>query len=409
MTSIMLATAIAIINSPLAFADLQPADCTTSSQSLSLTWYRADKATTVAGSNSPVTNQPNKVDIGEELYLQASLTQPLSNGCDYLNGTLFVTTPDLVDYKLSMNVPTISFNASSFSNFTGAYFASPADDADSCNGSVDGLIDGKLTACAFYGIVLGSPGGAVDGVSHSSDSGEDTANASNNVGVNFVVPPGWNATTLANVTGTQSDPVVDPLDVVSIVADTGFNGTFTGNFTLGNSTDVFDTGACTGGVVNATTGEATLNCQAIGTFANTIGENCFDVTINAPSPFTPSNSTLLGSDDSENECFSITPPSWNATTLANVTGTQSEPVVDPLDVVTIVADEDFLGTFTGNFTLGNSTDVFDTGACTGGAVNATTGEATLNCQAIGIFDIPVGDTCFDVTINAPSPYTPITD
>jgi hypothetical protein len=152
-----------------------------------------------------------------------------------------------------------------------------------------------------------------------------------------------------------------------------------------------------------------LNCQAIGTFANTIGENCFDVTINAPSPFTPSNSTLLGSVDSENECFSITPPSWNATTLANVTGTQSDPVVDPLDVVTIVADKNFLGDFTGNFTLGNSTDVFATGDCTGGAVNATTGSATLNCQVLDTFEDEQGEICFDVTINAPSPYTPITD
>jgi len=406
----MMFAVIGMVYVPSAHATLEPADCNTSAQSLTLTWYRSDKSTTVLGSNSPITNQLNKVDIGEELFLQATLSSPLltspNKSCNYLNGTLYVTTPDLVDHLLSAEVPLIS-NVSMFSNFTGSYFANASDDTASCDGSVDGLANNKLTSCAFYGNSTGAPIGAIDGVSHSSDEGEDTANASNDAGVNFVIP--FNATTLANATGIQDNPVSNPLDIVTIEANANYTNAFTGNFTLGNSTNAFETGACTGGAVNATTGIATLTCQASGTYDTPVGDTCFDVTINAPSPYAPKTITLLGADDAENECFKIRPPQWNATTLSNVTGTQGFSVINPIDTVSIVANENFTGIFTGNFTLGNSTTVFDTGSCTGGAVNATTGNATLTCESSATIDEFDGETCFDVTVNAPSPYEPITD
>jgi hypothetical protein len=393
---------IAVINTPLANADLQPDPCAGPGVSLSMQWLREDNSTNVLLSNSPITNQPSKVDIGETLYLRATLDLANPEDCNYVNGTLFITTPDLVAHELSMQVPTIS-NVTSFTNSTGPYVVSAFDDDASCDGSVDGLNNTKLTSCAFYGNESGAPFGAEDGVSHSSTDGEDPARQFVNSGVNFVLQ--YNATTQANVTGSQDNPVATPLDIVTITADSNFIGNFTGNFTLGNSTNVFETGDCTEGTVNGT-GIATLECQASGTYDTPVGNTCFDVTINAPSPYAPSEFTLFGADDSENECFSITPPSWNATTLSNVTGSQGASVIDPLDVVTIVANQNFTGTFDGNFTLGNSTDVFDAGICTGGAVNATTGNATLNCAASATIEAIDGITCFDVTINAPSPYDP---
>ena len=394
MTSIIALAVAATIYAPQAFATYEPPTCQTSSQSLSMTWYRSDKTTPVSGSNSPITNLLNKVDLGEELFVKATLTQPLASGCNYLNGTLFVTTPDNFDHQLSMNVPTISYNSTMFSNFTGSYIVNTLDDDTSCNGSVDGVNDTKLTACAFYGIVLGSPVGAVDGVSHSSAEGEDTANASNNAGVNFVIPPSWNATTLANVTGSQSDPVTDPLDVVTIVADADFLGTFTGNFTLGNSTDVFDSGNCTGGAVNGT-GYATLNCQASGTYDEDLGDICFDVTVTAPSPYTPSMFTLFGANDAENECFSLeTEVPFNATTLSNVTGING-PTINPGDLVLINGTDGLFGNFTANATLNGPSGSVDSPTCS--TVSGSVYPLNVTCSAIVEITEP-GQYCWDVTI-----------
>jgi hypothetical protein len=390
---------------PYAYANFEPEGCTGSNQSLSLTWFRDDKITTVAGSNSPITGQMNKVDIGEELFVEALLSQPIDDKCNYFNGTLFVVTPDMVEHELSMQVPTIT-NTTSYTNFTGSYFVDVSHDSFSCRFDVESLNNSKINACGFYGEAFGAPAGAIGGLSHSSDEGEDPASAFNAVGVNFVIPPQWNATTLANVTGSQSDPVSNPLDVVTIEADSSFLGTFTGNFTLGNATNAFESGACTGGAVNATTGIATLDCQATGTYDTPVGDICFDVTVNAPSPYAPSIFTFFGADDSDNECFDVQDQvEWNATTLSNVTGIVGAFSGVVGDEVTINGVNGTFGNFTGNATLTfNSTETVVTTSCS--SVSGDTFSLGLECAAEVEITEP-GQYCWDVTITEfTGNYTP---
>jgi hypothetical protein len=192
---------------------------------------------------------------------------------------------------------------------------------------------------------------------------------------------------------------------VTIVADQNFLGNFTGNFTLGNSTDVFETGDCTEGAVNATTGIATLECQTAGTYEDEQGEICFDVTVNAPSPYTPITNTLFGSEDSDNECFELrTDVPFDAYTMSNVTGIVG-PTINPSDMVFINGTDGLFGNFTGNATLTfNSTDTVTTTDCS--YVNGTEYPLAIEC-GVEIEIVEPGQYCWDVTITELSGnYTP---
>jgi hypothetical protein len=237
------------------------------------------------------------------------------------------------------------------------------------------------------------------------DQGDDTYLGSDDADNEcFFILPSWNATTLSNVTGAQGAPVINPLDTVTIVADGNFTGTFTGNFTLGNGTDVFDSDSCTGGVVNATTGIATLECEASATVDAIDGITCFDVTVNAPSPYTPSIFTLFGADDSDNECFDVQDqPEWNATTLSSVTGIVGI-FSDVEDLVTINGVNGTFGNFTGNATLTFNSTAFETTDCS--YVNGTEYPLEMECSVEAEFT-EHGQYCWDVTITEiTGNYTP---
>jgi hypothetical protein len=136
------------------------------------------------------------------------------------------------------------------------------------------------------------------------------------------------------------------------------------------------------------------------------GITCFDVTVNAPSPYTPSIFTLFGADDSDNECFEVQDQvEWNATTLSNVTGIVGAFSGVVQDIVTINGVNGTFGNFTGNATLTfNSTDTVVTTSCS--SVSGDTFSLGLECAEEVDISEP-GQYCWDVTITETTGnYTP---
>ena len=117
---------------------------------------------------------------------------------------------------------------------------------------------------------------------------------------------------------------------------------------------------------------------------------------------------ILGNTSS---VYAQIPPEWSATTDSDPQGDLDAPVDNPVDTVNIIADANFLGTFSGTWFLDDSTGAQQTGPCTGGVVDAFTGEAILNCNASGLgpYGVVGSDTCWTIVIVAPAGYDPAAD
>jgi len=168
----------------------------------------------------------------------------------------------------------------------------------------------------------------------------------------------------------------------------------------------------------------------------TATQNIFSLThINPPIAFTGEDTTLLnpggdysitlevevwhqGNDVSSGNTFltgispPASPPEWSASTDSNSQGEILSPVDNPVDTVNIQADPDFSDNpFSGIWFLDDANGDQQTGACTGGDIDGTTGEATLTCDATGFgpFGVQGEETCWTIEITAPADYVPPTD
>jgi hypothetical protein len=101
-------------------------------------------------------------------------------------------------------------------------------------------------------------------------------------------------------------------------------------------------------------------------------------------------------------------PVWEASTDSDPQGDIDAPVDDPVDIVNIEANSDFLGTFSGTWFLVDSTGVEQTGDCDDGVIDDVTGEATLTCDASGLgpYGVQGAETCWTIVITAPDDYVP---
>ena len=394
-----------------ASAHQDPVTCFVNNPSLGLSVLR-DTAPAGAGPEdvTPVITSGNgKAAIGEQVIYKVVMKKTnTSDDCNFQDGTLKIKMPNGVVIVLSSGLPLITGTAEPTGTFTNrtAYVVVAANDNFSCAAGVDGNPDGLLTACAFYGLNP-NVSGAVQGIAHTGPgSSESPASAFSSIPMAFTVPY-TPSTDSSSKSKTLPAPIVNPTDKVTVQGLAGISGTFNGNYTLIDSTGTPHSGTCASDTVNAT-GFATLTCSATGTFGVTTDNTCWDVTVTAPSPYTPTKTLLLGSNDANDECFRVVTPPWSASTLSNYHGEQTAPVVNPTDTITVNADASIGGTFTATFDIYNSTGIVNSGTCTGGVVDGTTGKATLTCDAIGTFADKTADTCFNELVTAPAPYTPTT-
>ena len=291
-----------------AFAHQDPVTCFVNNPSLGLSVLR-DTAPAGAGPEdvTPVITSGNgKAAIGEQVIYKVVMKKTnTSDDCNFQDGTLKIKMPNGVVIVLSSGLPLITGTAEPTGTFTNrtAYVVVAANDNFSCAAGVDGNPDGLLTACAFYGLNP-NVSGAVQGIAHTGPgSSESPASAFSSIPMAFTVPY-TPSTDSSSKSKTLPAPIVNPTDKVTVAANPSFLGTFNGNYTLIDSTGTPHSGTCASDTVNAT-GFATLTCSATGTFGVTTDNTCWDVTVTAPSPYTPTKTLLLGSNDANDECFRI--------------------------------------------------------------------------------------------------------
>ena len=217
-------------------------------------------------------------------------------------------------------------------------------------------------------------------------------------------------TTDSNKKSTQTSPVSNLNDTVTITGVADLAGNFTTSAVLNPPTGADVTATCvTTPALNVIPLPLTVKCTVPGSYTAP-GLYCWDVTVaeTGVNYDSSSDKTQAGASDATHECFTLVSLQWSASTLSNYHGEQTAPVVNPTDTITVNADASIGGTFTATFDIYNSTGIVNSGTCTGGVVDGTTGKATLTCDAIGTFADKTADTCFNELVTAPAPYTPTT-
>jgi len=138
----------------------------------------------------------------------------------------------------------------------------------------------------------------------------------------FTIPEDYTVTTLSNVTGTNPPPVNSPTDTVTITGENGVEGTFEVTAELtGPGGPYAATCADFPLVTDSFPADVLCELDAAPIDLTEPGEYCWDVTVTETTDAygSASDGTFLGSDDSQNECFTIaenteglTPGFWKA-------------------------------------------------------------------------------------------------
>jgi hypothetical protein len=219
----------------------------------------------------------------------------------------------------------------------------------------------------------------------------------------------WEAETSSDPNGVIKFAQGTVVDTVNISTTNGVEGdSFTATWTLEDKDgNLLKDQACDAPGLLDANGDTTITCTADGADFGKVGEQtCWTITIMAPDGYVAAagqDNPLVGTfAKTPLECFIVEQPTWDASTSSDPQGKIFFPVDEPVDTVTINADADVGGTFTGTWHLVNTAETEIWGDCEGGVVQAN-GEATLTCTADkdGPYGIIGEETCWTIDITAP--------
>ena len=219
----------------------------------------------------------------------------------------------------------------------------------------------------------------------------------------FSIEEQYTVLTTSSDTGVESDGSInDVTDTVHITGVNGVEGNWTTDAVLSGPGGPYDATCVTSPLVTDGTFPVDVVCSLDGNPfpLETPGQYCWDVTINETTIAygTSGDGEYLGSDDAENECFTI-PEEYTVSTLSSDTGETETTVSDPTDTVTITGANGVEGNFETNAVLSGPGGPYDATCVTSPlTTDAFPVDVTCSLDLAPIELTESGQYCWDVNV-----------